>query len=201
MNTLKNKIKGIVALAFMAVLGISIMSLVSVNKKDELANLKSKVDSLEQIVADYKAEEALTKNRLMAFDTLDFDFYTNQKWEHFDHSHAEDITVYYPDGTVTNGLDPEHIDALTPMFVFAPDTRIESHPVSFGSGDWTAVIGELEGTFTEPMPIGNGKTIPPTNKTFKLKMATIGHWSGGKMIEEYLFWDNYSFMQQIGLAN
>jgi hypothetical protein len=31
-------------------------------------------------------------------------------------------------------------------------------------------------------------------------MTTIGHWEGGKMIEEYLFWDNQSFMKQIGLA-
>ena len=74
------------------------------------------------------------------------------------------------------------------------------NPVKFGTGDWTAVIGELEGTFTEPMPIGAGKSIPPTGKKFKLKMATIGHWDGTKMTEEYLFYDNLSFMKQIGLA-
>ena len=86
------------------------------------------------------------------------------------------------------------------MFVFAPDTKIKTHPVKFGTGDWTAVIGELEGTFTEPMPIAAGKSIPPTGKKFKLKMATIGHWDGTKMTEEYLFYDNLSFMKQIGLA-
>lgn len=58
----------------------------------------------------------------------------------------------------------------------------------------------MEGTFSKPMPIGNRKTIPPTNKKFKLGMSTIGHWKDGKMIEEYLFWDNQSFMKQIGLA-
>ena len=79
---------------------------------------------------------------------------------------------------------------LTPMFVFAPDTKIQSHPVKFGSGDWTCVIGEMEGTFSKPMPVGNGKTIPPTGKKFKLSMCTVGHWKNGKMIEEYLFWDN-----------
>jgi hypothetical protein len=32
-------------------------------------------------------------------------------------------------------------------------------------------------------------------------MATVGHWGAdGKMTEEYLFWDNQSFMKQIGLA-
>lgn len=148
----------------------------------------------------FKAEQALTDMRLARFDSLDFDIYSNQDWQDFSISHAEDIKVYYPDGTVTTGLYPEHIDALKPMFVFAPDTKIKEHPVRFGSGDWTAVIGVLEGTFSKPMPIGDGKFIQPTGKKFKLSMATIGHWKGGKMIEEYLFWDNQAFMKQIGLA-
>ncbi len=87
------------------------------------------------------------------------------------------------------------------MFVFAPDTRIEQHPVKFGKGEWTGVVGVMEGTFTEPMPIGGGKTIPPTGMPFKLSMATIGHWTkAGVMDEEYLFWDNQDFMKQIGLG-
>jgi len=106
--------------------------------------------------------------------------------------------VYFPYGKVTTGLYPEHIDMLTPMFVFAPDTKIKTHPIKFGSGDWTCVVGEMEGTFSRPMPMGNGKTIPPTNKKFRLAMATIGLWKDGKMTEEHLFWDNQAFMKQIG---
>ena len=148
----------------------------------------------------FRDEKALTDARLVRFDSLDFDIYSNQKWDSFGISHDGNIKVYYPDGSVTVGLDPNHLDALKPMFVFAPDTKIKSHPVRFGSGDWTAVIGEMEGTFSQPMPIGDGKTIPPTGKKFKLSMATISHWKEGKMIEEYLFWDNQAFMKQIGLV-
>lgn len=136
---------------------------------------------------------------LTRFDSLDFDVYTHQKWDSLQLSHADDIIVHYPDGSITKGLH-DHIEALKPMFVFAPDTRITEHPVKFGSGDWTSVIGTLEGTFTQPMPIGNGKTIPPTGKAFKLSMSTVGHWKNGRMSEEYLFWDNQAFMKQIGLA-
>lgn len=57
-----------------------------------------------------------------------------------------------------------------------------------------------EGTFTEPMPVGGGKTIPPTGKSFKLPMATIGHCKDGVLVEEWLYWDNQAFMNQIGLA-
>jgi SnoaL-like polyketide cyclase len=170
------------------------------NNGGNSSTLQAKVDSLQNELKKFTDEKALTGQRLLVFDTLDYDFYSNQKWEHFNHSHADNIKVYYPDGHVTEGLYPNHIDMLTPMFAFAPDTKIGEHPVRFGSGDWTAVIGVMEGTFSKPMPIGNGKTIPPTNKKFKLAMSTIGHWKDGKMIEEYLFWDNQSFMKQIGLA-
>ena len=142
----------------------------------------------------------LTEERLRRFDSLDFQFYSNQIWDSFAISHDPNIKVYYPDGTTSTGLFPQHIDLIKGQFVFAPDTKITEHPVKFGSGDWTCVIGEMEGTFSKPMPIGKDKTIPPTNKKFKLSMSTIGHWKDGKMIEEYLFWDNQSFMKQIGLA-
>ncbi len=165
------------------------------------AQLEEKIKSLEAQLKSFQDEKALTDKRLTEFDALDFDYYSNQKWDKFKESHADNIKCYYPDGSVTEGLYPAHIDALTPMFTFAPDTKIKEHPVRFGSGDYTAVIGNIEGTFSEPMPIGDGKTIPPTNKSFKLMMVTIGHWDGDKMIEEYLFWDNQSFMKQIGLAN
>lgn len=162
--------------------------------------LQARVDSLQNELKKFTDEKALTEMRIAKFDTLDFDFYSNQKWDKFTHNHAENIKVYYPDGSITTGLYPQHIDQLTPMFVFAPDTKIKTHPVKFGSGDWTCVIGVMEGTFSHAMPIGNGKSIPPTGKKFKLSMTTVGHWKDGLMIEEYLFWDNQSFMKQIGLA-
>ena len=46
-----------------------------------------------------------------------------------------------------------------------------------------------------------GKTIAPTGKSFRLGMATIGHWKGGTMDHEWLFWDSQDFMKQLGLAN
>ncbi len=171
------------------------------NDNGSSSNLQAKVDSLQNEIKKLTDEKALTELRLAKFDTLDFDYYSNQKWNMFTHNHADNIKCYYPDGSMTTGLFPQHIDQLTPMFAFAPDTKIKTHPVRFGSGEWTCVIGEMEGTFSKPMPIGNGKTIPPTGKHFKLSMATVGHWGpDAKMTEEYLFWDNQSFMKQIGLA-
>ena len=145
------------------------------------------------------ADKAQTAVLLKRFDNLDFDIYSNQKWDSLQVSHAENVLVHYPDGSTTKGLH-DHIEALKPMFVFAPDTRITEHPVKFGIEGWTSVIGVLTGTFTKPMPIGGGKTIPPTGKKFTLKMSTVAKWENGKITEEYLFWDNQSFLKQVGLA-
>ena len=72
--------------------------------------------------------------------------------------------------------------------------------ISCQGGEYTAAIGVMEGTFSRPMTLPDGKVIQPTGKKFKLKMATIAHWNGDKFDIEYLFWDNLAFMQQIGLA-
>ncbi len=145
------------------------------------------------------AEKRQVTAHIATFDTLDFDVFTHQKWDRLHESHAKDIVVHWPDGHQTKGIE-RHIEDLKAMFVYAPDTRIEVHSVKFGGGEWTSVIGVMEGTFTKPMPIGGGKTIPPTGKSFKLPMCTVGHWKNGVMDEEYLFWDNQTYMKEIGVA-
>ena len=137
---------------------------------------------------------------LMKFDTLDYTVFSHQQWDRLKESHADDITVTFPDGHETHGL-AKHIEDLKGMFVAMPDLAVSEHPVKIGNGSWTAVIGRMTGTFSKPMPGPDGKMIPPTNKKLDLPMATVGHWtSEGKMDHEWLFWDNHAFMQQIGLV-
>jgi hypothetical protein len=133
------------------------------------------------------------------FDTLDFDVFSNQKWDRLHESHSDDIAFVWPDGHETKGI-AKHIKNMKRMFVYAPNTSIKAHPVEFGSGDWTLVIGVMTGTFSRPMPMPGGESIPPTRKSFKIPVATIGHWRDGKMDKEYMFWDNQSFMKQIGVV-
>ena len=147
-------------------------------------------------LARYDAAAKLSKTYLAKFDDLDFNVFSNQQWDRLHESHASDITVYWPDGHATHGIQ-RHIDDLKAMFVYAPDTRIKVHPVKVASGEWTSVIGEMEGTFTKPMPTGDGKSMAPTGKAFKIRMCTVGHWKNGVMDEEYLFWDNKTYMDQL----
>ncbi|MGW2634971.1 hypothetical protein ACWC2K_37490 [Streptomyces chattanoogensis] len=92
------------------------------------------------------------------------------------------------------------------QFVWAPDARITEHPIRIAKDNLTSVTGVMQGTFTRPMPDGKGGFIQPTSKKFSINMATVGIWNKHAVMEEefleeeFLFWDNLAFYQQIGLA-
>jgi hypothetical protein len=146
---------------------------------------------------DTNATPDVEKN-LVTFDTLDFKVFTGQQWLRMHESHADNIKVVMPDGTITTTLDV-HIQNLQWLFSFAPDTRILQHPIRFGAGNYTAVTGIMEGTFSNTMYMPDGSAVPPNGKAYKISMCTIGIWKNGVMIEEQLFWDNRSFFKQLGL--
>ena len=197
---MKKKISAIALLTFF-VATLTAISFNSCNSASSSGLGQSEIDSLRNQVKQLTANDESIGKNLEKFDTLDFTVFSNQQWNRLHESHAADIKVYWPDGHMTEGIE-KHIEDLKALFVFAPDTRIKEHPIRLGSGNTTAVTGVFEGTFTQPMPIGNGKTIPPTGKAFKLPMCTVGIWKAdGTMSEEHLFWDNQTFMKQIGLAN
>ncbi|MGW8314948.1 MAG: ester cyclase [Bacteroidales bacterium] len=195
MKTMTSTLKSLMAI--LIVIGMTFNAIAMDSKKANGDDVKQLKNALEVIA---KTNETIARN-LETFDELDFEVFTNQEWSRLHESHAEDILVHWPDGSTTTGIK-RHIEDLSKMFVYAPDTRIKEHPIKIGSGNITAVMGVMEGTFTEPMPIGDGKFIDPTGKAFKINMVTIGLWNDdGVMYEEYLFWDNLTYMKQLGLAD
>ncbi|MEU5347526.1 MULTISPECIES: ester cyclase [unclassified Streptomyces] len=140
------------------------------------------------------------RRNLEMFDVADFDVYTHQDWDRFDESHDQDVRVHWPDGHYTDGLDI-HVEDMKAQFLWAPDIKIEVHPVRIAKANFVAVTGVWEGTFTGPMPDGKGGFIQPTGKPFALHMATIGVLNKrGVMEEEFLFFDQLTMQRQIGLA-
>lgn len=149
--------------------------------------------------AEAKEPKDVNAARLEKFDELDFEAFSKQNWDLFHKTHSDDVVVVFPDGHETKGF-AKHIEDMKYMFTYAPDTKIIAHPVKVASGEWTAVIGVMTGTFTKPMVTADGKTIQPTGKKFKIQMSTFAHWKGDKFDKEILIWDNQSLMQQMGLA-
>ena len=191
--------KKTITILSIAVVAFAAITFAGCNNNGSSSVNSSEIDSMRNQIKELTAgNEAIAKN-LVSFDTLDYTVFSNQEWTRLHESHAKDIKVNWPDGHFTTGID-KHIEDLKAMFVYAPDTRIKLHPIRFGSGNFTAVTGVMEGSFTKPMPIGNGQFIQPTGKSFKLPMCTIGIWKDGVMIEESLFWDNQTYMNQLGLG-
>jgi hypothetical protein len=162
--------------------------------------MQAKIEEVKKELKKFTDERATVKKNLETFDELDFVVFSNQEWTRLHESHSKDVKVNWPDGHSTYGIE-KHIEDLKALFVYAPDTSIKVHPIKFGSDEYTSVIGVMTGTFTKPMPIGDGKFIQPTGKKFSINMCTVGHWKDGVMIEEWLFWDGATYMKQMGIGN
>ena len=121
-----------------------------------------------------------------------------QDWETFDAYHDQDVVVYWPgrEQTPTLGL-PDHRAESERFCVAFPDNKVK-HPYDmlFGDGDFTAFVTQMTGAFTGPLELPDGTRIEPTSKSFDVSFATIARWRNGKIVEEYLKYDNASFLQQ-----
>ena len=140
------------------------------------------------------------RRNLETFDELDFVVFSGQQWDRVHESHSDNIRAHWPDGHYTDGL-ARHIEDLKFQFMFAPDTRVTDHPVRIAKDNFTAVTGVATGTFTRPMPDGQGGQIQPTGKKYAINMVTVGIWNKyGVMDEEFIIFDQLTFLHQLGLA-
>ena len=121
----------------------------------------------------------------------------------FDAYHEQsDVVVYWPGREKTPTLGgPDHRAESERFWAAFPDNKVK-HPydVLFGDGDYTAFVTTFTGTFTGQLELPDGTVIQPTGKSFEVMFSTIARWRDGKIVEEYLKYDNASFLQQIGLA-
>jgi len=55
-------------------------------------------DSIQTKLEKYQTAEQIAAQHIKTFDNLDFDVFTNQKWDRLKESHSADIIVYWPTG-------------------------------------------------------------------------------------------------------
>src|SRR5437870_12576391 len=67
------------------------------------------------------------ERNLKTLDVLDFDVFSNQKWDRIRESHVQDILVPWPHGQETRGIE-KHIEDPNALLVSAPDTTTKVHP-------------------------------------------------------------------------
>ncbi len=179
---------------------VFVAALVSCSKDKETPTYsQASVDSLRAQITYLTSGNAQIAKTLATFDTLDFTVFSNQDWARLHESHSKDVKVNWPDGHSTVGID-RHIADLKAMFVNAPNTNIQLHPIRFGSGNMTCVTGIMSGTFSSAQPTGKGTMSQSAGKLFSIPMCTVANWKNGVIIEEFLFWDNQAYMNQIGMG-
>ena len=114
------------------------------------------------------AQDQVERN-LQGMDDLDFDGWNKGDWDGvFADHHTSDTMVDWSGQPTTHGVQ-EHIDAMKAYVASAgggTPPQIDAHPIGFGSGDWTCVIGEF----------ADGG-----------RMVTVAKWRDGKIAEEYIW--------------
>ena len=113
------------------------------------------------------ADDEVTRN-LQGMDELDFKGWNRADWQGvFPHLHTDDVLVEVKGQPPTHGIQ-EHIEAMKALVESTGGTPIQvaSHPIRFGSGEWTCVVGEFE---------GGGR------------MVTVAKWRDGAIAEEYIW--------------
>ena len=112
-------------------------------------------------------DNAVDRN-LQGMDELDFVGWNNADWTGvFAHHHTDDVLVDWQGQPPTHGIE-EHIEAMKAYVeqIGGVPPQITSHPIKFGSGEWTCVIGEF----------ANGA-----------RMVTVAKWKDGAIAEEYIW--------------
>lgn len=161
--------------------------------------LKLQITKLKEKVAMFEAKEALEAKNIALYDKMDLVAFTQHDMKTIQKIHSDDVLVYNPDGSLTQGMD-KHTNEMQWLFDTFPDIEINKHPIKFGSDNWTAGMSVTTGTFSAPMKLQNGTVIPPTGKKFSIRIVTLVRWENGRIAEEYLFWDNADWNKQIGLG-
>jgi hypothetical protein len=112
-------------------------------------------------------DERVSEN-LDRMDALDFEGWDKADWHGvFAHHHTDDVHVeWYGVGTTDGG--EQHIAAMKDYVEQVGGGRvpqITGHPIRFGQGDWTCVVGVIEGR----------------------RMVTVAKWRDGRIAEEYIW--------------
>ena len=138
------------------------------------------------------------EQNLQLMKTLD-DAWNAQDWETFNRRHAEDTDVYWPgQKDPTHGRTNHRLESIE--FFKSVENHLENDPykIQFGQGEWTCTVARWRGKMVGPMKMPDGRVVPPTGKTFDLEFCTVARWKDGEIVEEKLFYDQISFLKQIG---
>jgi ketosteroid isomerase-like protein len=125
---------------------------------------------------------------------------TRAQFEAFDRQDIDAILAsYHQDAVLTDhgarqtakGLD-EIREYYAAQFAFSSDQAPAGLDI-MAAGDWTVIRGTLRGTHDGPLA-----GLQATGRSFEGSYCNLVRWEGGKAVEDHVYYDLYSLLEQLG---
>ena len=168
--------------------------------KNKYENLKAQRQNKLEPMFDSGNGDKQVKRHLALCEILNFEGANKLNWDIIRQIYDPNVKVIMPDGTEISGIE-KHIELMKIMYNMAPDIKIISHGIQFGSGDWTVVTQNMSGTFTGIFKTHMGKNINPTGNKFEIQVCSLIKWKNYRIIEERVFSDDAYFNKQLGISS
>ncbi len=121
----------------------------------------------------------------------------SQDFEALGEIYASDAVAITPDQGEVRGR--EQIVRYLKQFIDAfPDLQYESLH-AHESGNTAIDEGFVVGTNTQPLPMPNGDSLPPTGKQIRVRSVDVATVDNGAVISHRLYFDQMEFLGQLGL--
>src|SRR4051812_43125030 len=109
------------------ILGRTVLTVIMVAGAASQVLAQSVVEKPKFLPPAHEKQAPGVEKNLKKFDMLDFDVFSNQKWDRLGETHAKDIVVTWPDGHETKGIET-HIADLKDCSCTRPTSPSKSIP-------------------------------------------------------------------------
>ena len=124
---------------------------------------------------------------------------TSKSIEEFVKKHSEDVVVHDPTLPAPLKGEPALRELIEGLYRMFPDYQVKKVR-SFGQDEWVCLEVEEMGTMKGPLHGPGGRTIPPTNKSFKIPSTYVCRVVNGRINEVRVYFDVMGLMGQLGLG-
>jgi len=122
---------------------------------------------------------------------------TSHDLEALGRMYAPDAVAVTPDQGEIRGREQivNYLEQFNDAF---PDLRFE--PLhAHESGDTAIDEGFVVGTHTEPLPMPNGESLPPTGRQIRVRSVDVATVEDGAVTSHRFYFDQMEFLGQLGL--
>jgi len=146
-----------------------------------------------------ESDDKVKKNLELFHKLIEVSRGPNPDFNKISQYYDKNVLVVTPGGKPVTGYD-QHEIGMRQMFQLAPDVRIISVDVEFGSGDWIAVATTMVGTsINGEITVSGQPPMKLTGKPFNMKSALLIRYENDKIVEFRSYWNDLEFAKQLGV--